>query len=139
MGTIVVGMDGSSHALAALRWALDEAALRGSRVRTVYVWQPALLGGYPYTEAHFDPAAMEAEAKLLLDRALGEVEVPAGVEIEQVVVCGSPVEALLQQSAGADLVVVGSRGRGGFAELVLGSVSHQVSHHAPCPVVIVRA
>lgn len=139
MGAIVVGMDGSSHALAALRWALDEAALRGARVRLVHVWQPALLGGYPYTEASFDPEAMEAEAKLQLDRAVGEVTVPPGVEIEPVIVCGSPAEALIQQSAGADMVVVGSRGRGGFAELVLGSVSHQVAQHAPCPVVIVRA
>jgi nucleotide-binding universal stress UspA family protein len=105
----------------------------------VHVWQPALLGGYPYMEAHVDPATLEAEARLQLERALAEVTVPSGVEIEQVVVYGSPAEAILQQSADADLVVVGSRGRGGFTGLLLGSVSQQVAHHARCPVVIVPA
>jgi nucleotide-binding universal stress UspA family protein len=135
---IVVGVDGSSGSEAALRWAIDEAGRRGAYVEAVHVWHPAYVGGYPYTTAAFDPGELEASAKAILDEAiaaLGAVE----IRVDPVVECGSAASALVERAKGADLLVVGSRGRGGFAGLLLGSVSQQVAHHAPCPVVIVPA
>jgi nucleotide-binding universal stress UspA family protein len=138
--TIVVGYDGSKHAERALQWAVDEAILRHARLRVVHAWLPPFVEGFPYTGAAHEPEAMEAAGRELLDgavqSALTGVEQPPFVE--RVVVCGSPASTLLERSKDADLVVVGSRGLGGFRGLLLGSVSHQVVHHASCPVVVVH-
>ncbi len=142
-GKIVVGLDGSTESRAALRWALDEARLRRTRVEVIHAWTYPYLGGW--YEAGAVPAldadvvhAIENDAREMIDVALAEVGTPEDVVVNRVAVEGSPSAVLIAAGAGADLLVVGSRGRGGFAELLLGSVSHQCAQHASCPVVIVR-
>jgi nucleotide-binding universal stress UspA family protein len=144
MGVIVVGVDHSEGAKAALRFALGEAKLRQASLRVVHAWQ---LG---YVSASFDPGSypvlggelgdLRGAAETALAATLQEV-VPdaAEVEIERRVVEGAPAAVLVDESREADLLVVGSRGLGGFSGLLLGSVSQQCAHHAACPVVIVRA
>jgi len=132
-GNVAVGIDGSDGSLHALRWALQEARLRGARLRAVLAW--SYLDQPP---DGFDPAYSEDDARRQLDQALVAGAVDAdGVEIERVVVCGLPSRALLDAARDADLLVVGSRGLGGFKGLLLGSVSQQVTQHAQCPVVVV--
>ena len=133
------GVSCSPHAQAALRWAVEEAKLRHASVSAVHVWQP-LVEGYPYSGFAYDPGLLEVAARALLDEAVDAVVVPGQEpEVARVVVCGGAASALLEQAEVAELVVVGSRGRGGFSGLVLGSVSQQVAYHARCPVVIVRS
>jgi nucleotide-binding universal stress UspA family protein len=143
MSTVVVGVDGSRESRAALRFALEEARLRGARLRVVHAWLVpiALTGGAP---PHILPQVLEelkVDGERLLAEAIAEAlegaEPP--VEIEQRVVEGPAAAVLLRAAEDADLLVVGSRGRGGFTGLLLGSVSQQCAHHAPCPIVIVRA
>jgi nucleotide-binding universal stress UspA family protein len=141
---IVVGVDHSAGAKAALRFALEEAELRHARLRAVHVWQLGYVGaaglGNPYTTFDPDLADVRAAAETSLDATLGDgIPRPGGVEIERCVVEGAPGAVLVAESRGADLLVVGSRGHGGFAQRLLGSVSRQCAHHAECPVVIVRA
>jgi nucleotide-binding universal stress UspA family protein len=141
MGRIVVGVDGSETSRRALRWALDEAKLRGDDLTAVNAWH------YPYAGATelaamvqaVPPETAQAEARGILEAAAREVAQPGDPEADLVTVCGGPASVLVEQAKGADLLVVGSRGLGGFAGLLLGSVSHQVTHHAPCPVVVVPA
>lgn len=138
MGEIIVGVDGSEHAHRALGWALAEAALRGSVVRAVHSWRfpPATKGpdGLPHAD-------IAGTAERVIDdavaAALAEVPDASGVTIEREVAGELPAQALIRCSEGAELVVVGSRGLGGFKGLLLGSVADQVAHHARCPVVIV--
>jgi nucleotide-binding universal stress UspA family protein len=153
MGAIVVGVDGSEASLVALRWALAEAQLRGSSVRVVHAYQPPPL---PATEAGFGAAggmgmpavftdnwdqvrqAAESEAGNLIEHALREADADSfdGLEIERSAIEGPAARTLIAEAKGAELLVVGSRGRGGFVGLLLGSVSQQVALHPPCPVVI---
>lgn len=136
---VVVGVDGSEGSRRALRWAASEASVRGDALELVHVWEqpqayaPQGLGAYP-----IDPEPIEGAARALLEELVAEARglVP-GVEVRGELVEGPPAQALLDAARNADLLVVGSRGLGGFASLLLGSVSHQVSHHAPCPVVLV--
>jgi nucleotide-binding universal stress UspA family protein len=147
-GVLVVGIDGSTCAREALRWATAEARLRNSRLLTVHAWRLGYLagpgGGYGYVGGPFDSYAAggvgdrQQAGEEFLEEATGGPETE-GVEIERRVVEGSAAEALVQAAAEGDLLVVGSRGHGGFAGLLLGSVSQQCAHHAPCPVVIVHA
>ena len=141
MNTIVVGMDGSGCSVAALRWALEEARLRGARIRAVYAWGTPFVSTY-HEAAHYidtDFAAVRAAATRVLEAAVADaVGGRAGVEVEQIVVEGPAAGALIDASRDAALLVVGSRGIGGFTGLLLGSVSHQCAQHAACPVVIVR-
>ncbi|MGE3621373.1 MAG: universal stress protein [Acidimicrobiia bacterium] len=139
METIVVGVDGSDEARAALEWALAEARLRGARVKAVIAWQAPAVEGFPYTNPILDPGRFERAAEGLLDEEVAKADPDRVVEVERVVAWSSPSAALLEAAEGAAMVVVGSRGRGGFTGLLLGSVSQQVAHHATCPVVIVRA
>lgn len=137
MSLIVVGVDGSPSAQAALRFALSEARLRGATVRAVAVWHlPAAAYG-----GAFDPALVAGlgpKARETLENAVAAAaDDAAGVEVETAVKEGAPARVLLEEADDADLLVVGSRGLGGFRGLLLGSVSQQCSHHAPCPVVIV--
>lgn len=138
MAAIVVGVDGSEESKAALRWAVAEARLRDASVRAVYAWSlPHVAGGVgPLIEP--DIEMLQRDGERLLDAAIAEVDAE-GVDVERASVEGSPASALVEAAEGADLLVVGSRGHGGFVGLLLGSVSQQVAHHAPCPVVIVRA
>ncbi len=150
--TVVVGVDGSAGSAEALRWALAEARLRKSPLRAVHAWMFGYVGGtvdgYPslggsldaYGSLGIDSGDLLRAAEDLLDRAVADAGTDTeGVEIERQVVQGSAAEALLTAVDKNDLLVVGSRGHGGFAELLLGSVSQQCVHHAPCPVVVVHS
>ena len=143
MGVIVVGVDHSAGAKAALRFALEEARLRQATLRLVHAWQfgyigaTGLEGALPAVGGELEDFRRGAEAAL--DETLKEVAVDTeGVTIERRVDQGTAAAILVEESRGADLLVVGSRGHGGFAQLLLGSVSQQGAQHAFCPVVIVR-
>lgn len=133
---IVVGLDGSDGSQAAFRWALDEARARQAPVRLVHAWQPAIVGGDSFLPTRPDADAMAEVAEHLVDAAVA-AEDTEGVTVERVQVCAGVAEALLDEAADASLVVVGSRGRGGFAGLLLGSVSQQLARHSATPVVVV--
>lgn len=143
MGMIVVGFDHSEGAKVALRFALEEARLRHAKLRVVHAWEygyvvvPGIDGSYPALGG--DIKAMRDAAAATLKGALREL-IPdtESVEVEPCVVEGRIAAALVDESRSADLLVVGSRGYGGFTGLLLGSVSQQCAHHALCPVVIVR-
>lgn len=141
MSGVVVGVDGSPHSLIALDWALTESVLRKSPLTVLAVHPVATdlfglgIGSYPPDEqgrARAEQAVSELVAKAVAQR--GEQAAPA---VTVRAVSGLPAGELIRASEGADLLVVGARGVGGFSRLVLGSVSTQVSHHAACPVVIV--
>jgi nucleotide-binding universal stress UspA family protein len=135
-GSVVVGVDGSPGADAALRWAVEETRWRGGALEVIIAWQRPALAAWalsrtaPYTEE------MTAEAEHLLEEALARVDT-SGITIIRTVVEGSPAGALLAGSRSASVLVVGTRGRGAVAEAVLGSVSHQVVDHSLGPVVVV--
>jgi nucleotide-binding universal stress UspA family protein len=144
MNVIVVGVDNSDGAKAALAFAYEEARLREATLRAVHAWQFGYIG-YTGLEGAVpamggDIRELRAAAAAALDATLREAIPDAGdVKIEQRVVEGTAGAALVDESQHADLLVVGSRGHGGFAQLLLGSVSQQCAHHAACPVVIVRS
>ena len=143
MPVIVVGVDHSEGAKAALRFAFEEAKLRQATLRVVHAWQYAFIGA---TGLEGTYSALGGDIKELRDAAANDLEATLResipdtdtVEVERRVVEDRPAAALVDESRGADLLVVGSRGHGGFAGLLLGSVSQQVAHHAACPVVIVH-
>jgi nucleotide-binding universal stress UspA family protein len=136
-GRIVVGVDGSVPSKAALGWAIRQAKLTGAMVEAVIAWLYPGSYGFPAPIAD-DADYSELAAKVVAD-AIAEVAGPAApVEIRPKVVGGNAAAALLAASAGAELLVVGSRGHGGFVEALLGSVSQHCVHHAQCPVVIIR-
>lgn len=139
---IVVGIDGSKTARRALRWALDEAALRGADVIAVHAFlAPPYHGPAPIeAEADLERRRVDTrrEADEVAERVFAEVDVPAGVALDRAVVPGSPAGALLHHAGDVGrLVVVGSRGHGALGRAFLGSVSHQVLHHAAGPVIVV--
>jgi nucleotide-binding universal stress UspA family protein len=145
MDLIVVGVDRSASAKAALRFALEEARLRQARVRVVHAWQfrppygrSAAVDGIPLVlGANLDGYSRAAAAEL--DAIVAEAAPGAGgFGVEKRVEQGDPATVLIDQSRDADLLVVGSRGHGGFASLLLGSVSQVCAQDAACPVVIVR-
>jgi len=137
-GMIVVGIDGSETGRLAAGWASDEARLRGDGLRLVSAWSiPAttfLAGEMGTTEDLAAELAQGAREALAAARR----EVDPGLAVETVAVEGQAASVLLEASEDADLLVVGSRGLGGFRGLLLGSVSQQCVAHARCPVVIVR-
>jgi nucleotide-binding universal stress UspA family protein len=137
MGHIVVGVDGSDQSKAALLWAVEEAGLRGAIVRAVYAWSAPYVPvpGAVLTEHNLEELRLRGER--MLETVTATVD-SKGVEVECISVAGGPAPVLVEAAKDADLLVVGSRGRGGFAGLLLGSVSQQCAHHARCPVVIVR-
>jgi nucleotide-binding universal stress UspA family protein len=138
MGRIVVGVDGSQVSQRALQWAVDEARLWQASLEVVHVWHMPYVGEFPYVGAGFNPATLEETAQRVLDEMVVRVDTTGLPRpVDRILVCGNAASVLLESAKGADLVVVGSRGLGGFAGLLLGSVSHHVAHHATCPVVIV--
>ena len=137
---IVVGVDGSEGAGRALAWALEEATHRGARVDAVWAWHvPWLTNVAEVGTTISDASWFEDVARKGLDGAVdGALAAFDGdVTVERILAQGDASRALLDVAAGADLLVVGSRGRGGFSGLLLGSVSQQVATHASCPVVLV--
>jgi nucleotide-binding universal stress UspA family protein len=142
METIVVGVDGSNCAREALKFAVREAALRKARLRIVCAWEipPAVYaGGFAPVLDQATIDGFRAGADGVVQQALAQAkELEPAIECEPRVAQGQPADVLLQEVNDADLIVVGNRGHGGFASLMLGSVSHQVVQHAPCPVTVVR-
>lgn len=139
MDEIVVGVDGSPGSLVALRWAAEEARVHGAKLRAVASWHASAVSSLPaWGVAEPPEVAIEALRDGLTETLAAEgVGGQGGPEVEGVVVEGHPAGALLEAAEGADLLVVGTRGHGGFAGLVLGSVSQHVVSHATCPVVVV--
>ncbi len=143
MPGIIVGVDGSRHSRRALQWAVSEAATRRVPL-TVLTVQQAVAGYWggpvPYATDQELTAQAGKEVQKETDDVLGALDAaarPPSVTVRAV--AGLPVEELLAAAEGADMLVVGARGAGGFKRLLLGSVSTHVTHHAPCPVVVVPA
>lgn len=134
---IVVGVDGSAPSKAALAWAVGQAGLTGAAVDAVTAWEFPSFFPTPW------PPDLGGDWKGLARRVVTEAvtELPDSarqVEIRPQVAEGNAAQVLLDASDGADLLVVGSRGHGGFAEVLLGSVGQHCVHHATCPVVVIR-
>ncbi len=137
MGRIVVGVDGSEPSRRALAWAAAYAEHMGADLQVLMVWDdPGRDMWIPHVPPQADPLALTSQAvRRTVDAVLGEE--PA-VRVEPMAVEGAPARTLVEAAHGADLLVVGNRGKGGFAGVHLGSVSTQCVSHAPCPVVVVR-
>jgi nucleotide-binding universal stress UspA family protein len=145
-GKIVVGVDGSRHATAALRWAADEARLRSATLQVVHAWTfvpvatPADSGLVPMAWTD-NVELLDVTRQAAQEAAVAQVADVLGPDHDASisVVEGGPAEALIDAAADADLLVVGNRGRGNIAAALLGSTSAKVADEAPCPVVVVRA
>jgi nucleotide-binding universal stress UspA family protein len=138
---IVVGVDGSPSSRAALAWAVRQAELTSAAVEAVIAWNDVV----SFTGAALSPTGVPANsnfgehAAAVLSHSINETVDPDGlVKVSSTVRRGNPAQVLLGESVGADLLVVGSRGHGGFTGALLGSVSQACVHHAQCPVVIIR-
>jgi len=152
---IVVGIDGSDGSLEALRWAIHHAELVGADVHAVIAWEyPAMYGGHPqaiHTKQPQVPAVAAGRrgrvltdgidwrrnAQQTIDTAMEGTPGAAAGKVSATVTEGHPVWVLLEAARGAELLVVGNRGHGGFAGMLLGSVSERVIAHATCPVLVV--
>ena len=132
---IVVGVDGSDQSRAAMDWAVEESRLRAGEIQALTAWS------FPYVSdsmgTAWDYEIFQKDAQAILEAELERVQ-DRGVAIAGRIVEGNPASALIDASREADLVVVGSRGHGGFTGMLLGSVSHQTIHHAHCPVLVIR-
>ena len=150
MPTVVVGVDGSPAGARALRFAAEEARLRGAVLRVVHAWSMPLVDAAPDPFLIEFPGPTGPEvgelidaaregADAVADRAVADaLETAPGIEIERELVEGPAADALVECSEGATLLVVGSHGHGRLASALLGSTSSRVIEHAPCPVVVVR-
>lgn len=133
---IVVGVDGSASSKTALAWAVEQANLTGATVQAVTAWEYPISYGYAAPPVNGD---WEELAEKVLTEAIAEVAtLPGTAPIQHRVIRGNAARVLLDASAGADMLVVGSRGHGGFVEALLGSTSQHCVHHATCPVVVIR-
>jgi len=133
-GRIVVGVDGSDASLDATRWAFRQAQLTDCALEAVACWHVP----DEYAELVAEKIDWNARAAAMLDDALATIEDTGSVPVTRTLTQGHPAKILTDASEGADLLVVGSRGHGGFVGMLLGSVSVHVSAHAHCPVVVVR-
>jgi nucleotide-binding universal stress UspA family protein len=123
MGRVVVGVDGSRASMAALRWAVEEARLRGAVLETVHVFENT-----PVWRLSVHPQERDEPVEHFSD-----------VEVDAVMVEDRhPERVLVERAQGADMLVVGSRGLGDVSQMLLGSVSHHCAVHAPCPLVIIH-
>ena len=142
MPGIIVGIDGSDHSTLALEWAMKEAGIRHAPL-TVIIVHPVIAGfsgrpvAYPTDESLVDQARTSARGEV--DKTLARLAGGGPETVTVEAVSGFPSEVLIDASRDADMLVVGSRGSGGFGRLLLGSVSSQVAHHAHCPVVVIPA
>jgi len=143
MPGVVVGVDGSGHSRRALEWAMREARQRGVPLEVVTVHPPpvrpatGIYWGLPtLPENSFDPELARMAVAQFVDEVAKETG-ETGLEVTVSVLAGDAAEELVNASRDADMLVVGSRGSGGFARLLMGSVSSQVTQHADCPVVVV--
>ena len=131
---IVVGVDGSPHSDAALRWSVDEAEARNGEVMAVFAWQMPFLS-FP---GAFDRDELEQASKEFIVDNVSRVMKTPPVPLLTLVAEGDPAAALIEASKGANLLVVGTRGRSPWSGLLLGSVSQRCAAAAPCPVVLVK-
>jgi nucleotide-binding universal stress UspA family protein len=131
---IVVGVDGSDHGNAALRWAVEEAKVHTGEIIAVFAWQMPFVG----IPGAFDRDEMERVCKVFLDESVGAIVPHASVPITKLVAEGDVSASLIAAAKTADILVLGSRGRGGFAGLKLGSVSQECVQHAACAVAIIK-
>jgi nucleotide-binding universal stress UspA family protein len=131
---IVVGIDGSDHSIHAYHWALDEARLRDADVTAVFAWETPMIG----IPGAFNRNELERSAQRFLAEQLDRQQGSHGVTVHRVVAQGDPNASLIEacRRTGAVMLVLGSRGRGGFGGLLLGSVGQECASHAPCPVLI---
>lgn len=138
---IVVGVDGSPGSKTALKWAMNQARLTGATVQAISSWQdPAQYAtAYGWTAVAFEGDTFATAIAKVLDETVAEIsaQLPHPVTVLAQVVQGHPAEALLHAAKDARLLVVGSRGHGTFAGVILGSVSQHCVQRAPCPVVVV--
>jgi nucleotide-binding universal stress UspA family protein len=140
MPGIIVGIDGSDHSKYALEWAMKEAAIRHAPL-TVIIVHPVIAGfsgrpvAYPTDDALVEQARAAAQEEV--DKTLARLGGPGPETVTVQAVSGFPAEVLITAGRDADMIVVGSRGSGGFNRLLLGSASSQVTHHATCPVVVI--
>jgi nucleotide-binding universal stress UspA family protein len=143
MSGIIVGIDGSTHSERALEWAVHEAAIRQVPLRVITVFRRAVShwGAGAITDPQEHAIAMQAResAQDAVDKALAHAGDARPKSVTVDALGGIPAEELVNASKDADMIVVGSRGAGGFARLLLGSVGSQVVHHAHCPIVIIPA
>lgn len=136
MGRIVVGIDPSEDSVRALRWAVEEAGLREAELELVHAYPTPEIAAMPAIVTMPSDEELRLGAEQIVERALAEVGGPAGVPVRTTVRRGASARVLCDVAEGAELLVVGARGLGGFRGLLLGSVSQQVIAHAPCPVLI---
>jgi nucleotide-binding universal stress UspA family protein len=134
---IVVGVDGSALSMNAVEFAIEEARLRHGHLHVTYA--------YPVMERHVTGSTgkdyydqVEADARTFMEDLMSKAPSTEGLEVEWLAVPGNPAEVLIEASSGAALLVVGSRGVGGFMGLMMGSVSTQCVHYSHCPVLVVR-
>jgi len=143
MPGIIVGIDGSGHARHALEWAVNEAAIRHTPLTVLTVNQTVTGWGVPMTYPGDEELMAKARkaAEEETEGALEKIAAESRPAVTVQAVTGLPGEALMNAAAAADadMIVVGSRGAGGFKRLLMGSVSTQVTHHAHCPVVVIPA
>lgn len=139
MSTIVVGVDGSEGSVKALRFAIEEARIHDGEVKAVDVWHvPPIVYEAGWAATPIDLEAYSTEARAALDRCLEEAGgAGSDVTVTLVVRQGQPAKVLCEEAHDADLLFVGTRGRGGIRGALLGSVSQACAHHAPCPIVVV--
>ncbi|HUH53304.1 MAG TPA: universal stress protein [Microbacteriaceae bacterium] len=136
---VVVGIDGSEAAQDAIAYAAEEASRRGVPLTAVYAWMPPLTPGleYLWSEELVESQRLAAEEAIAIGVAGLSGRYP-DLEIKREIIQAAPVAALLQSAEDAELLVVGSRGRGAISRLLLGSVSHGVLQALPCPVIVTR-
>lgn len=139
---VLVGVDGSQSAATALKWAAHYARMTGGSIRAVLAWHYPSAAGVP--PIGLVPAEVEADVERtreeMIDEAItGALGPEPPVKIERKAVYGHPAQVLIDESADAELLVVGNRGHGGFTGMMLGSVSAHCVLHAHCPVTVVRA
>jgi nucleotide-binding universal stress UspA family protein len=135
-GRIVIGIDGSPESAAALSWGIEEARLRGRGLRIVYAF-PALVSILGTTAHEYFPQ-VEKEAAATFEHVLAAAPAIDDLDVERSMLPGNPSQVLVDESREASLLVLGYRGRGGFAEMLLGSVAIHCVQRAHCPVVVVR-
>ena len=141
-GHIVVGVDGSPDSQRALEFAFDMASRHSRELLVVHTWDVPPIGALTGVPSPEPPQLLQdladTEMRAMVEQLAGFGDEYPDVQVHQRIIRGAPVSALSEAARGASLLVVGTRGRGGFRGLVLGSVSHGVLHHAPCPVAVVR-
>jgi len=131
---IVVGVDGSAHSVAALKWALEQAETRQGELTAVFAWEVPFLG-FP---GAFDREELEKSGKEFLIETVSRVAPTPAVPLITLVAEGDPAASLIKASENADLLVVGTRGRSPWAGLLLGSVSQRCAAGAACPVLLIK-